>query len=156
LHDIDPDLPIAHIRTLSEQVAESVAQPRFQTILLAAFSGLALLLGSVGIYGVLSYSVVSRKREIGIRAALGGRPSDMQRLVLGQGLWLVVRGLAIGIALSLATGRLLQNLLFQVKPVDVTTYATVCALLAGVGLLTGYLPARTASKIDPSIALREA
>jgi putative ABC transport system permease protein len=156
LHDIDPDLPIAHIRTMNEQVAESVAQPRFQTILLAAFSALALLLGSVGIYGVLSYSVVSRTREIGIRTALGGRPADIQRLVLGQGLSLVLSGLVLGIALSLATSRLIANLLFQVKPADFGTYAMVCALLAAVGLLAGYLPARTASKIDPTTALRDA
>ncbi|HYL74932.1 MAG TPA: ABC transporter permease [Bryobacteraceae bacterium] len=155
LHDIDPDLPLAHVRTMTEQFAESVAQPRFQTILLAAFSALALLLGSVGIYGVLSYSVVSRTREIGIRTALGGRPADILRLVLKQGLLLVASGLFIGIALSLATGRLIQNLLFQVKPTDFVTYATVCALLAAIGLLAGYLPARIASKIDPSTALRE-
>jgi putative ABC transport system permease protein len=155
LHAIDPDLPLAHVRTMSQQVAESVAQPRFQAILLAAFSALALLLGSAGIYGVLSYSVVSRKREIGIRAALGGGPGDILRLVLGQGLSLVARGLAIGIGLSFATGRLLENLLFQVKPTDFTTYALVCALFAAVGLLAGYLPARAASRIDPSTALRE-
>ncbi|HEY6389990.1 MAG TPA: ABC transporter permease [Bryobacteraceae bacterium] len=156
LHDVDPDLPMAHVRALSEQVTESVAQPRFQAMLLAGFSALALLLGSVGIYGLLSYAVVSRKREIGIRAALGGRPRDILRLVLAQGLALVAGGLAIGIALSLATGRLLEKLLFQVKPADFTTYAIVCALLAAVGLLAGYLPARAASRIDPSDALREA
>jgi putative ABC transport system permease protein len=156
LRNIDPDLPLAHIRTMSEQLSESVAQPRFQTILLAAFSALALLLGSVGIYGVLSYSVVSRTREIGIRTALGGGPLEIQRLVLGQGLSLVVYGLAIGIALWLATGRLLENLLFQVKPADLTTYTIVCALLTTVGLLAGYLPARSAAKIDPSTALRDA
>jgi putative ABC transport system permease protein len=156
LHDVDPDLPMAHVRALSEQVTESVAQPRFQTMLLAGFSTLALLLGSVGIYGLLSYAVVSRKREIGIRAALGGRPGDILRLVLGQGLVLVASGLAIGIALSLVSGRLLEKLLFQVKPADFTTYAIVCALLAAVGLLAGYLPARAASRIDPSDALREA
>ncbi len=155
LHDIDPDLPIAHVRTMSQQVAESIAQPRFQTILLAAFSALALLLGSAGIYGVLSYSVVSRKREIGIRAALGGRPSDIVRLILGQGFSLVGRGLVLGIILSLVTGRLLDRLLFQVKPTDFSIYAVVCALLGAIGVLASYLPARTAARIDPSVALRE-
>jgi putative ABC transport system permease protein len=155
LHSIDPDLPLAHVHTMSEQVSESVAQPRFQAILLAAFSGLALLLGSAGIYGVLSYAVVSRKREIGIRAALGGRPGDILRLILGQGFSLVGRGVAIGVVLSLVSGRLIEKLLFQVKPADFTTYALVCALLAAVGLLASYLPARTASRIDPSVALRE-
>jgi putative ABC transport system permease protein len=156
LHNVDPDLPMAHIRALSEQVTESVAQPRFQTMLLAGFSALALLLGSVGIYGLLSYAVVSRKREIGIRAALGGRPRDILRMMLGQGLALVASGLVIGIALSLVSGRLLERLLFQVRPADFPTYAIVCALLAAVGLLAGYLPARAASRIDPSDALREA
>ena len=154
LRDIDPELPLAHIQTMSEQVAESVSQTRFQTVLLAVFSSLALLLGSVGIYGVLSYAVVSRTREIGIRTALGGRPADIRRLILGQGLSLVVRGLALGIVLSLASGRLLESLLFEVKTADAGNLAAVCALLAGVGLLAGFLPARAASRIDPSAALR--
>jgi putative ABC transport system permease protein len=140
---------------MSEQVSESVAQTRFQTVLLAVFSALALLLGSVGIYGVLSCAVVSRRREIGIRSALGGRPVDILRLILGQGLGLVARGVALGIVLSLATGRLLESLLFQVKPIDPSNLAAVCALLTGVGLLAGFVPARAASRLDPGVALRE-
>jgi putative ABC transport system permease protein len=156
LHDIDPDLPLSHIQTMSEQVGESVAQTRFQTILLAVFSALALLLGSVGIYGVLSYAVVSRTREIGIRTALGGRPTDIMRLILGHGLSLVLCGLVLGIVLSLAAGRLLESLLFQVRPTDAGNFGVVCALLAFVGLLAGFLPARTASRIEPGVALRGA
>jgi putative ABC transport system permease protein len=155
LRSVDPNLPLARIRTMNEQFAESVAQPRFQAVLLAAFSGLALLLGSVGIYGVLSYSVVSRTREIGIRSALGGSPREILTLILCQGLSLVAAGLILGVLLSLATGRLIQNLLFHVKPADFTTYAAVCVLLAAIGLLAGYVPARNAAKIDPSSALRE-
>jgi putative ABC transport system permease protein len=155
LHRVDPDLPLSHIRTMSEQVAESVSQSRFQTILLAAFSALALLLGSVGIYGVLSYTVVSRAREIGIRAALGGRPADILRLILGQGLWLVGCGLALGIVLSFATGRVLENLLFQVKPADFANFALVCGVLTIVGFLAAVLPARAAARIDPAVALRD-
>jgi putative ABC transport system permease protein len=155
LRDIDPDLPLSHIQTMSEQVAESVAQTRFQTVLLAAFSALALLLGSVGVYGVLSYSVVSRTREIGIRTALGGRPVDILRLILRQGLLLVVSGLALGVVLSLAAGRLLESLLFEVKPWDGGNLAVVCLLLGAVGLLAGYLPARVAARIDPTAALRD-
>ncbi len=155
LRDIDPDLPLSHIQTMSEQLTESVAQTRFQTLLLAVFAALALLLGSVGIYGVLSYAVVSRTREIGIRTALGGRPADILRLILGQGLSLVLRGLALGIVLSFAAGRLLVSLLFQVKPADAGNFVEVCALLAAVGLLAGFLPARAASRIDPSVALRD-
>jgi len=155
LRDIDPDLPLSHIQTMSEQVTESVAQTRFQTLLLALFAALALLLGSVGIYGVLSYSVVSRTREIGIRTALGGRPADILRLILGQGFSLVLRGLALGIVLSFAAGRLLESLLFEVKPADAGNFVQVCALLAAVGLLAGFLPARAASRIDPNVALRD-
>jgi len=155
LRDVDPNLPLAHVGTMTEQVSDSLAQPRFQTMLLAGFSALALLLGSIGIYGVLSYGVALRTREIGIRTALGGRPGDIQRLVLGQGLRLTAWGLAVGIAVSLITGRLVESVLFEVKPGDFTTYAAVCALLAGVGLLAGYLPARAAAHIDPNVALRE-
>jgi putative ABC transport system permease protein len=156
LRDVDPDLPLAHVRTLDEQVAESVAPLRFQTLLLTAFSALALLLGSVGVYGVLSYTVATRTRELGIRTALGGRPANIARLILGQGLTLVAWGLGLGIALSLAAGRLLESLLFQVKPDDWSTFAVVCALLVVVGALAGYLPARAASRIDPVVALRDA
>jgi len=155
LHDVDPELPLAHVRTMTEQFSESVAQPRLQAILLTTFSTLALLLGSVGIYGVLSYSVVSRRREIGIRTALGGSPSSILGLVLRQGLSLVAAGLALGIVLSLFAGRLIETLLFQVKPADVLTYLTTSGILAVVGLLAGYLPARAATRIDPSVALRE-
>ncbi|HWY48624.1 MAG TPA: ABC transporter permease [Bryobacteraceae bacterium] len=155
LRDIDPDLPLSHIQTMSEQVSESVAQTRFQTMLLAVFSALALLLGSVGIYGVLSYAVVSRTREIGIRTALGGRPADILRLILGEGLSLVACGVALGIVLSLAAGRALESLLFQVKPADPSNLIVVCALLAGTGLLAGFAPARAASRIDPGVALRD-
>jgi ABC-type antimicrobial peptide transport system permease subunit len=147
---------LAHVRTLDEQVAESVAPLRFQTLLLTAFSALALLLGSVGVYGVLSYTVATRTRELGIRTALGGRPANIARLILGQGLTLVAWGLGLGIALSLAAGRLLESLLFQVKPDDWSTFAVVCALLVAVGALAGYLPARAASRIDPVVALRDA
>jgi len=155
LHNIDPELPLAHVRTMTEQVAESVAEPRFQAILLGGFSALALLLGAVGIYGVLSYTVVSRTREVGIRTALGGRPRDIRGLILGQALRLVGCGLLIGTTASLAAGRLLEALLFEVKPADFATYAAGCMVLAAVGLLAGYLPARTAARIDPALALRE-
>ena len=155
LRDIDPELPLSHIQMMSEQVLQSLAEMRFQTILLVVFSTLALLLGSIGIYGVLSYSVVSRTREIGIRAVLGGRPIDILRLILVQGISLVLSGLAIGIVLSLCAGRLIESLLFDVRPTDAANLAFVCCLLAGVGLLAGFLPAHAASRIDPGLALRD-
>jgi len=155
LAEVDAGLPLAHVRTMTEQVADSLAQPRFQTLVLAAFSGLALLLGSIGIYGLLSYGVASRTREIGIRAALGGRPGDIQRLILGQGLRMVLAGVIVGLGFSFAAGRLAKSLLFHVKPADPGTYAAVALLLAAVGLVASYLPARLASRIDPGIALRE-
>ncbi len=154
LHNIDPELPLAHVSTMTEHVAESIAQPRFQALLLGAFSSLALLLGAVGIYGVLSYTVASRSREIGIRTALGGRPRDILNMILGQGFRLVAYGLILGIAASLATGSLLKKLLFEVRPADWTTYSACCLLLVGVGLLAGYLPARAAAATEPASALR--
>jgi putative ABC transport system permease protein len=153
LHRVDPNLPLAHVRAMTEQVSEAVEQPHFQAILLGAFSALALILGSVGIYGVLSYSVARRTREIGI-TALGGRPRDIQRMILAQGLRLVATGVVVGLALSVAAGRLLTALLYEVKPIDLANYAIVCGILAAVGLLAGYFPARSASRIDPNTALR--
>jgi putative ABC transport system permease protein len=155
LRDVDPDLPMAHVRTMREQVADSVSQPRVQALLIALFSVLALALGSIGIYGVLSYTVAIRMREIGIRCALGARPSEIMRHIVGHGIRLVVIGTAAGIVASLAASRLVGNLLFQVRPADWSTYAVSVGVLAGIGLLASYLPARSASLIDPNIALRD-
>lgn len=154
VHTLDPNLPVAHVNTMSEQVATSVAQPRFQAILLGTFAGLALLLGALGIYGVLSYTVVRRTREIGIRMALGARPADIRRMILGQGFRLVCAGIVLGLALALITARIFASLLFGVQPTDAPTYALVTIVLLAVSTAASYVPARRATQIDPINSLR--
>ncbi|MDQ2945673.1 MAG: ABC transporter permease, partial [Acidobacteriota bacterium] len=154
VHTLDPNLPVAHVNTMSEQVANSVAQPRFQAILLGAFATLALLLGALGIYGVLSYTVVRRTREIGIRMALGGRPADIRRMILSQGLRLVGAGIVLGLVLALIAARIFASLLFGVQPTDAPTYALVTIVLLTVSSAASYVPARRATQIDPINSLR--
>ena len=154
VHTLDPNLPVAHVNTMSEQVATSVAQPRFQAILLGTFAALALLLGALGIYGVLSYAVVRRTREIGIRMALGGRPTDIRRMILGQGLRLVGVGIVLGLVLALIAARVFASLLFGVQPADAPTYALVTIVLLVVSIAASYVPARRATQIDPINSLR--
>jgi putative ABC transport system permease protein len=124
------------------------------TILLAAFAGCAMLLASIGIYGVVSYWVAQRTCEIGIRSALGARQSDILRMVLGHGMLLAAAGTGIGLAASLVLTRFLATLLFGVSSHDVTTMASAAAALIGVALLACYIPARRAAKVDPLVALR--
>ena len=147
-------MPIADVRTMDEYVAESVAAPRFNPILLGGFAALALVLAAVGIFGVISYSVAERTQEIGIRRALGADTLKVMRLVLGQGMGLAAIGVAVGIGGALAVTRLMESLLFGVTATDGATFAVVAAALAGVALLASYLPARRAAKIDPMVALR--
>ena len=155
LHAVDPALPMAHVATLEQNVSNAVAQPRFQTLLLGAFAGLALLLGAVGLYGILSHSVLRRTREIGIRLALGGAPGDIRRMVMGEGLRLVAAGVALGLALALAVTRYLETLLYGVDARDPLTFSAVPLVLAATALLASYLPVRRATRIDPVTALRE-
>jgi putative ABC transport system permease protein len=131
-----------------------VASPRFNTTLLLVFAAIALLLASVGIYGVMSFSVTQRTHEIGIRIALGARPAEVRRMVITHGMTLAVAGIAVGIAGSLALTRLMTSLLYQVKATDPGTFAFVAALLALVAFLANYIPARRATRIDPLTALR--
>jgi putative ABC transport system permease protein len=123
-------------------------------LLLAAFAGLALLLASIGIYGVMSYSVSQYTHEIGIRMALGARAADVLQLIVRQGMGLVLMGLAIGVAGALALTRVMRSLLFEVKPWDPLTLASVSALLAAVAFAASYIPARRATRVDPMVALR--
>jgi putative ABC transport system permease protein len=142
------------VRTMEEIVDLDVADRHQQMILLGAFAGLALLLASIGLYGVLSYAVAQRSREIGLRIALGATTTSVMRVVVARGLVLTGIGLSIGLALAWATTRALQNVLYGVTAGDPSTYATVVALLASIALLASYLPARRASRLDPIAVLR--
>src|SRR5262245_12423522 len=151
---VDRTQPVANIRTMESYLADSIAQPRFTTILLGLFAALALALAVVGIYGVMSYFVTQRTHEIGIRLALGARPPDVLRMVIRQGMALTVSGLVIGLALAFAATRLLMNLLYGVGPTDPMTFVVISSLFALVALLACYVPARRAAKVDPVVALR--
>jgi putative ABC transport system permease protein len=154
IHKIDPALPVANVMTMDEVLSGTVSPRRFSAVLIGIFAGLALLLAAVGIYGVMSYMVGKRTNEIGIRMALGAQPRDVLRLVVGQGAKLALLGIGIGIAGALVLTRLMENLLFQVKPADPATFAGVAIVLAIVALTACYIPARRAMKVDPMTALR--
>ncbi len=151
---IDPNQPVANIRTMSQLLSDSVAKSRFNFLLLALFAGVALLLAAVGIYGVVSYLVTQRTREIGIRLALGAERRDIVKLVTGQGLLPVVMGMVIGLVASLALTRLMESLLYEVSATDPWTFAEVSLLLVLVAMLACYIPARRAARVDPMEALR--
>ena len=152
--ELDPDLAVAGIQTMDEIVSASVAQPRLLTALVGAFAGFALLLAAIGVYGVMAYSVSQRIHEVGIRMALGASSRDIFALVVGQGLRLVLMGVALGFAVSLALTRLLAALLFGTSATDPATFALVAATLIAVALLASYIPARRATRVDPLVALR--
>jgi putative ABC transport system permease protein len=147
-------VPISEVRTMDAYVADSVAAPRFQAILLGGFAALAVLLAAVGIFGVISYAVAQRTQEIGVRRALGANTVGVMRLVLAQGLGLAAVGVAIGIAGGLAISRVLRTMLFGIAPTDALTFTSVAAGLLAVAFLASYLPARRAARIDPMRALR--
>jgi putative ABC transport system permease protein len=151
---LDHDLPIYNIRLMGERLAQSVLPQRFNMLLLSIFAGLALVLASVGIYGVMSYTVAQSTREIGIRMALGAGQQQVLRMVLGQGLALVLIGIVIGLAAAFGFARLMESLLFGVHATDFVTFAGVSVVLVLVALLACYLPARRATKVDPMVALR--
>jgi putative ABC transport system permease protein len=152
--EVDADVPIADMMSMEQRVAGSVTQSRVNTMLLAALAAVALVLAGVGIYGVTSYSVEQRTREIGIRMALGARPEDVLRLVVRQGMAPVLVGLAVGLAGALAATRLLRSMLYDVSASDPVTFAAVALFLVGVALLSAYLPARRATRVPPTEALR--
>jgi putative ABC transport system permease protein len=150
----DNTQPVYHVRPLEDYIAESLATRRFTLALLGLFGGLALLLAAVGIYGVISYAVSLRTRELGIRMALGAARKDVLQMVLWQGLKLAATGLVVGFAASIVLTRSLTSLLFQVKPADAVTILAVALTLGAVALFANYLPARRASRVDPNEALR--
>jgi ABC-type lipoprotein release transport system permease subunit len=154
LKALDPHLPLYNIKTLRTEIDESLVQERLVTWLTAAFGVLATLLTALGLYGVLTFSVARRTREIGIRVALGAQRGDVFRLVMIRGVILVGIGVAVGVAASVAFSRLIGALLFGVSPNSVTTLAAVSAGLIAVALLACYIPARRATKVDPMVALR--
>jgi putative ABC transport system permease protein len=151
---VDNTLPLSTFASMSERVSESVAEPRFRTLLLGTFAALALVLAAAGIYGVMSYSVAQRTREIGIRVAMGAGRRDVLSLILGQSLKLTLIGVTIGLAASWGLTRLLASALYNVAPHDFFTLASVSILLSGVALLASYIPARRAMRVDPLVALR--
>jgi putative ABC transport system permease protein len=155
IHEAAPDIAVADIQTMDEILDREVSQRKMQMTLLALFAGVALLLASLGIYGVLAYLVSRRTQEIGIRMALGAGPAEVLRSVLGEGLALSGAGIAIGIAGALALTRVLSKLLFGVTPTDPATFAAVALLLVAVAVTASWLPARRAMRVDPVLALRE-
>ena len=154
VRNLDKDLPVFRVMTMEQLVADSMAQRRFTLWLLGIFAITALLLAAVGLYGVLAYSVSQRSHEIGIRMALGAQGRDVQKMVVGQGMKLVLLGTGIGLVGAFVLMRLMASLLFGVGAADPLTYVVIASLLAGVALLACWIPARRATKVDPMIALR--
>jgi putative ABC transport system permease protein len=154
VREVDPEQPVYDIRTMEQRLSHSIAPQRFIALLLSLFAALAMILAALGIYGVMSYSVTQRTHELGIRMALGARPSDLLGLVIRQGMKLALAGMAIGLATALALTRLMKEMLFGVQPADPLTFAAIGFLLTGVAFAACYLPARRATKVDPLIALR--
>ncbi len=154
IREVDPSLPVYGLSPMSEVVAKSMVQPRFLSLLLATFSGIALFLAAIGIYGVMAYSVAQRTQEIGVRMALGAQRLHVLRLVFSQGFVLLMIGMVIGLGGAFALTRLLRTLLFEITPTDPLTYSGVAALLIIVAFLACYVPARRATKVDPLVALR--
>jgi putative ABC transport system permease protein len=154
VREIDPDQPIYSPRTMDEIRAESVAPERLNLTLLSLFAGIALVLAVVGIYGVMSYSVTQRTHEIGIRMAIGARPRDVFKMVLGQGMKLALIGVVIGLFSAYLLTRLMETMLFGVEPTDATTFAGISIILITVALVACYLPGRRATKVEPTVSLR--
>jgi len=154
VHDVAPGATWQEPITMREQVRESIGRERAVAMLAVFFAALALLLTGIGVYGLFSYDVLQRTREIGIRLALGARQSAVLGAVVRQAAVLTMAGLAAGLALSIALGRFVASLLFGVRPLDIASYLLAAGLLAGLALLASFLPARRATRVDPMIALR--
>jgi putative ABC transport system permease protein len=154
IRSVDKNEPISSVSTMEQLISQSVAGPRFRTLLLGIFAGLAFLLAVVGIYGIISYSVSQRTHEFGVRMALGAERHDVVRLVVGQGMRQTLIGVAVGLLAALGLTRLLASFLYSVRPTDPVTFLVVSAVMLVVALLASYIPARRATKVDPMVALR--
>ncbi len=154
LAEIDPNQPLVRVRTMEENMAATVAQPRFRTWLIGIFAGLALILAGVGVYGVMSYTVTQRTSEIGIRVTLGAQPEDVFRIVVGEGLRLALTGVGAGLLGALALTRLLRSFLYGVSAYDPLTFVGVALILTLVAVAASFFPARRATLVDPMVALR--
>ncbi len=151
---LDKAAPVTGVRTMEERMGASLAGRRFNTLLLSLFAALALILAVVGLYGVISYTVAERTRDIGVRTALGAQTGDVLRLVIGRGMTLTLAGVGIGLLASFALTRLMKDMLFEVGPTDPLTFVAIAVLLTAAALTACYIPARRATKVDPMVALR--
>jgi ABC-type antimicrobial peptide transport system permease subunit len=154
IRTLDPNLPITGIKTLQEQLDLSLFPSRVVAWTLGGFGVLALLLAALGIYGIVSYSVAQRTREIGVRVALGAKQKDVLRLVLGEGLFVIGVGLGVGLLLAAALTRVIAGFLFGIGATDPLTFAAVALVLGLIALAASFIPARRATKVDPWVALR--
>jgi ABC-type antimicrobial peptide transport system permease subunit len=155
VHEVGPDIPVMNVLSMEDVIAQSMSPQRFNFFLLASFAGLAVLLAAVGIYGVLSYTVRRRIREIGIRIALGATNSDVLKMVVSDGMKPILVGVAVGLVAALALSRLVASLVFGVRPTDPLTFGCVVVILTAVGMLANILPAYRATRVEPVRTLRE-
>ena len=154
IHEVDAALGISDVSTMEQVLADSTSDRRLNMLLFALLGSLALALAAVGVYGVVAYSVSQRTHEIGVRMAIGAKPADVVRMILGEGGRLSAAGVVIGTAMAIAVARLIRGLLFEVSATDPLTLAGVAIGLLGVALVASYVPARRATRVDPMIALR--
>jgi len=151
---LDRSLPVTRVATMQQQIEASVAPNRFSTVVLTAFAAAALLLAAIGLYGVLAFAITQRTREIGVRMALGASRTSVLKLVVGQGMRLVIIGLVVGLALALGLTRVMTSLLYRTQPYDAWTFVLTALVLSTVAALACYLPARRAADVEPMKALR--
>jgi putative ABC transport system permease protein len=154
IHEIDQKAPVYQIGTMDKWISNSTSQQRFSSLVLSTFAVLAVTLAIVGLFGLMSYTVAQRTHEFGIRMALGAKPANILRLLLGQGLILATGGIGIGLAAAIALTRFMRNFLYQISPMDPAVFLFVPSLLLFVSLWAAYIPARRATKVDPAVALR--